>query len=132
MRKNIHLRDQFAQFPIIVAKISEECILGADFLHNFKALPDTDKYTVRLILPNQSVLVLNSIAGPRRLPYGLVRVMRVRDMLHDNARTQVVLFADPGSGRNNRWTHQIEPIRIHTKQLVSILIEHPRLWLPAL
>jgi len=104
-----HLHGQDINFPIFVAEIPDDCLLGADILSIFKCFLSITDYSVHLTLPDGSSTVLHCCgSSPSTESRRLVRTIRTTDVFQVGARQEVVLVSSISAGRGH-WTYQIAP-----------------------
>jgi len=104
------INDREVRFPTIVADITDECLVGADFLRTFRCLLDMSDDSVQLTLPDGSTTVLascgvSSLDTCRRL----VRTVRTSEVARVNGQAEVVFDLVTGPAHGN-WRCQIAPV----------------------
>jgi len=104
------INDQEVRFPTIVADITDECLVGADFLRTFRCLLDMSDDSDQLTLPDGSTTVLatcgvSSLDTCRRL----VQTVRTSEVARDNGQAEVVFDLVTGPAHRN-WRCQIASV----------------------
>jgi len=79
----IELNDKTVRFPVFVANITDECLLGVDFLTTYKAQISLNVYTVKLTLPDGQPTAMYC-SGPSQAfeSRRLFRTLRTTEKLH--------------------------------------------------
>jgi len=116
----LHLNENQVNFPVFIAYIPDNCLLGADFLTQFQRHLSMADYSILLTLPDGSTTVLRCTeSSPSTESRRLVQTIRTTEAVQVKPQEEVVLCASFGSGRGSRWTYRVSPTPVHDPNQIS-------------
>ena len=81
------LNGKQVKFPVFIADIPDDCLIGADFLSTFQCYISMKEYTLQLALPDGSTIMLRCNGfSPSTESRRLVRTIRTTKAIQVQAR----------------------------------------------
>jgi len=107
------LQGHIEKFPVFIADISDECLIGADFLGTYRCYLSITDYSIQLSLSDGTTVVLRcSGSSPSTESRRLARTVRTTEAIRLEGREETILAASICPGRGSRWKHEIGPLPV--------------------